>query len=42
MDLDELVFHPWSVQGPRNVLTFVGGSGSYVIDADGRSYLDFS
>jgi taurine---2-oxoglutarate transaminase len=42
MDLDELVFHPWSVQGPRNVLAFVGGSGSYVIDADGRSYLDFS
>ena len=42
MDLDELVFHPWSVQGPRNVPTFVGGSGSYVIDADGRRYLDFS
>jgi hypothetical protein len=39
--LDELVFHPWSVQGPRNVPTFVGGSGSYVIDADGRRYLDF-
>ena len=38
MDLDELVFHPWSVQGP----TFVGGSGSHVIDADGRRYLDFS
>ena len=42
MDLDELVFHPWTVQGPRDVLTFVGGSGSYVIDADGRRYLDFS
>ena len=42
MDLDELVFHPWSVQGPRNVPTFVGGSGSYLIDADGRRYLDFS
>jgi taurine---2-oxoglutarate transaminase len=24
------------------VLTFVGGSSSYVMDADGRSYLDFS
>jgi taurine---2-oxoglutarate transaminase len=42
MDLDELVFHPWSVQGPRNVPTFVGGSGSHVIDTDGRRYLDFS
>ena len=42
MDLDELVFHPWVAQGPRDVPTFVGGSGSYVIDADGRRYLDFS
>jgi taurine--2-oxoglutarate transaminase len=42
MDLDELVFHPWSVQGPRNVPSFVSGSGSYLIDADGRRYLDFS
>jgi hypothetical protein len=42
MDLDELVFHPWSAQGPRNVPNFVGGSGSHVIDADGRRYLDFS
>jgi taurine--2-oxoglutarate transaminase len=42
VDLDELVFHPWSVQGPRNVPTIVSGSGSYVIDADGRRYLDFS
>jgi taurine---2-oxoglutarate transaminase len=41
MDLDELVFHPWSVQGPRTVPTFVGGSGSHVHDADGRRYLDF-
>jgi taurine---2-oxoglutarate transaminase len=41
MDLDELVFHPWSVQGPRTVPTFVGGSGSHVIDTDGRRYLDF-
>jgi taurine---2-oxoglutarate transaminase len=42
MDLDELVFHPWALQGPRNVPTFVAGSGSYLIDADGRRYLDFS
>jgi 4-aminobutyrate aminotransferase-like enzyme len=42
MDLDELVFHPWVLQGPRNVPTFVAGSGSYLIDADGRRYLDFS
>src|SRR4029450_1587389 len=42
MDLDELVFHPWMLQGPRNVPTFVAGSGSYLIDADGRRYLDFS
>jgi taurine--2-oxoglutarate transaminase len=41
-DLDELVFRPWSVQGPRDVKTFVGGSGSHLIDADGRRYLDFS
>ena len=25
-DLDELVFHPWAVQGPRDVLTLVSGS----------------
>ena len=42
MDLDELVFHPWTVQGPRDVPTFVRGSGSHVIDGDGRRYLDFS
>src|SRR6478672_8858221 len=42
MNLDELVFHPWAVQGPRDVPTLVGGSGSYVIDASGRRYLDFS
>jgi taurine---2-oxoglutarate transaminase len=41
MDLDELVFHPWIVQGPRSVPTFVGGAGSHLIDADGRRYLDF-
>jgi taurine--2-oxoglutarate transaminase len=42
MDLDELVFHPWVAQGPRQVPTFVGGSGSHLSDADGRQYLDFS
>jgi taurine--2-oxoglutarate transaminase len=42
LDLDELVFHPWTAQGPRKVLTFVSGSGSYIADADGRRYLDFS
>lgn len=42
MNLDELVFHPWAVQGPREVPTLVGGSGSYLIDASGRRYLDFS
>ncbi len=42
MDLDELVFHPWTVQGPRSVPTFVSGSGSCLIDAEGRRYLDFS
>jgi len=42
MDLDELVFHPWTVQGPRDVPTLVSGSGSYVVDAGGRRYLDFS
>src|SRR5215212_5120058 len=42
MDLDELVFHPWMVQGPRTGPTFVGGSGSYLVDAEGRRYLDFS
>jgi taurine--2-oxoglutarate transaminase len=42
MNLDELVFHPWVVQGPRQVPTLVGGSGSYLIDVSGRRYLDFS
>jgi taurine--2-oxoglutarate transaminase len=41
MDLDELVFHPWTVQGPRTVPTFVRGSGSHVVDLDGRRFLDF-
>jgi taurine--2-oxoglutarate transaminase len=42
MDLDELVFHPWIVQGRRDVPTLVGGAGSYVVDVSGRRYLDFS
>ena len=42
MDLDELVFHPWTAQGPRDVPVLVGGSGSHVVDAGGRRYLDFS
>jgi taurine--2-oxoglutarate transaminase len=41
-DLDELVFHPWTPQGPRDVPTFVAGAGSHVVDGDGRRYLDFS
>src|SRR5215216_4912854 len=41
MDLDELVFHPWTLQGPRDVPTIVGGSGSHVLDGDGGRYLDF-
>ena len=41
MDLDELVFHPWAVQGPRSVPTFVRGSGSHVVDTEGRRFLDF-
>jgi taurine--2-oxoglutarate transaminase len=40
--LDELVFRPWSVQGARDVPTFVRGDGSYLVDGDGRRYLDFS
>ena len=40
MDTDELVFHPWTIQGPRTVPTFVGGEGSYLVDASGRRYLD--
>ena len=42
MNLDELVIHPWTVQGPRHVPTFVGGDGSYVVDTNGRRFLDFS
>jgi taurine--2-oxoglutarate transaminase len=42
MNLDDLVFHPWVAQGPREVPTLIGGSGSHVFDGDGRRYLDFS
>ena len=40
--LDQLVFHPWVAQTPRNVPVFVGGEGSYLADDAGRRYLDFS
>jgi taurine--2-oxoglutarate transaminase len=41
-DLDQLVFHPWLAQTPRNVPAFVGGEGSHLVDDAGRRYLDFS
>jgi taurine--2-oxoglutarate transaminase len=41
-ELDQLVFHPWVAQTPRNVPAFVGGEGSHLIDDAGRRYLDFS
>ena len=41
-ELDRLVFHPWVAQSPRNVPTFVGGEGSFLVDDAGRRYLDFS
>jgi len=42
LQLDQLVFHPWIVQTPRDVPAFVGGEGSFLIDHTGRRYLDFS
>ncbi len=39
---DQLVFHPWVAQTPRNVPAFVSGDGSYLVDNTGRRYLDFS
>jgi taurine--2-oxoglutarate transaminase len=43
LDLDRAyVFHSWSAQGALAPLSFVGGSGSVVWDADGKRYLDFS
>ncbi len=40
--LDQLVFHPWVAQTPRNVPAFVSGEGSFLVDHTGRRYLDFS
>src|SRR4051794_22211593 len=40
--LDELVFHPWVAQSPRNAPAFVRGEGSFLVDDAGRRYLDFS
>ncbi len=42
LELDQLVFHPWVAQAPRNVPVFVEGEGSYLVDESGRRYLDFS
>ena len=42
LKLDQLVFHPWVAQTPRDVPAFVGGEGSFLIDHTGRRYLDFS
>jgi taurine--2-oxoglutarate transaminase len=41
-ELDQLVFHPWVAQTPRNVPAFVSGEGSYLVDHTGQRYLDFS
>jgi taurine---2-oxoglutarate transaminase len=41
-EFDQLVFHPWVAQTPRNVPAFVGGEGSFLVDDTGRRYLDFS
>ena len=41
-ELDQLVFHPWVAQTPRNVPAFVSGEGSFLVDHTGRRYLDFS
>jgi taurine--2-oxoglutarate transaminase len=42
LELDQLVFHPWVAQTPRKVPAFVEGEGSFLVDDDGRRYLDFS
>ena len=42
LKLDQLVFHPWVAQTPRNVPAFVSGEGSFLVDDTGRRYLDFS
>lgn len=36
------VFHSWSAQDKIDPLVFETGEGSYLIDADGKRYLDFS
>jgi taurine--2-oxoglutarate transaminase len=41
-ELDQLVFHPWVAQTPRNVPAFVSGDGCFLVDQAGRRYLDFS
>ena len=36
------VFHSWSAQKALDPLVITGGEGSYLWDADGKRYLDFS
>ena len=36
------VLHPWATQGTWGPTTFVGGEGCYLVDSEGRRYLDFS
>jgi taurine---2-oxoglutarate transaminase len=36
------VFHSWSAQGALNPIVIAGAQGSWMWDADGRRYLDFS
>jgi taurine--2-oxoglutarate transaminase len=38
---DEILFHSWSAQGPRNVPAFASGEGSWLTAEDGQRYLDF-
>jgi taurine--2-oxoglutarate transaminase len=39
---DRYVLTPWVAQSGRNVPTIVRGEGSWLIDDDGKRYLDFS
>jgi taurine--2-oxoglutarate transaminase len=41
-DHREYVFHSWSTQAPGNPLAIAAAAGSYVVDYEGRRYLDFS
>jgi len=41
MTNDELLFHSWSAQAPRNVPAFASGEGSWLTAEDGQRYLDF-